>query len=268
MKATELLHAGRLSDALAAALDDVKKRPTDTAARFYLAELLSLAGQWERADKQLETIANQAPDALLGVSLFRQLLRGELARHECFTQGRAPELVTEPTAAIKLHLQALVELRAGNEALAAQLLNAADEARPAVAGELDGTPFDTLRDLDDLTASFFEVITSTGKYFWIPVESVEYLELRQPQRTRDLVWQRAHMTVTNGPDGEVFLPAIYAATYTQTDESFQLGRGTDWLGGDASPVRGIGQRTYLVGDRDVTIRELTTLTFQTLVNAE
>ncbi len=31
MKATELLHAGRLSDALAAALDDVKKRPTDTA---------------------------------------------------------------------------------------------------------------------------------------------------------------------------------------------------------------------------------------------
>ena len=53
----ELFQAGKLNDAITAALDTVKKKPTDTDARGQLVELLFFSGDLERADKQLETIA-------------------------------------------------------------------------------------------------------------------------------------------------------------------------------------------------------------------
>ena len=49
---------------------------------------------------------------------------------------------------------------------ALRLLDQAAEQRPAVRGTVDGQPFSGLRDLDDLNASFMEVLTSTGKYYW------------------------------------------------------------------------------------------------------
>ena len=39
-------------------------------------------------------------------------------------------------------------------------------------------------------------------------------------------------------------------------DSARLGRITDWVGGDGSPVRGIGQRSFLLGDESVGILEL------------
>ena len=50
------------------------------------------------------------------------------------------------------------------------------------------------------------MLTSTGKYYWIPMERVEMIEFHDPARPRDLLWRRAHMVVRGGPDGEVFLP--------------------------------------------------------------
>ena len=44
--------------------------------------------------------------------------------------------------------------------------------RPVVAGRRDGTDFADFRDADDLWAGNFEVLTTTGKYFWIPTERV------------------------------------------------------------------------------------------------
>ena len=74
---------------------------------------------------------------------------------------------------IELHLEASICLREGDQAKAAQLLAEAEESRPHPTGTCDGKPFDDLRDLDDLVAPVFEVLTSTGKYYWIPMERVE-----------------------------------------------------------------------------------------------
>ncbi|MEI7815483.1 MAG: type VI secretion system accessory protein TagJ, partial [Coriobacteriia bacterium] len=72
------------------------------------------------------------------------------------------------------------------------------------------------------------VLTSTGKYYWIPLEAVELAEFRPPERPRDLLWRPTHMVVTDGPDGEVFLPTIYPLTFANGDDQLRLGRGTDW----------------------------------------
>src|SRR5439155_24520554 len=132
--------------------------------------------------------------------------------------------------------------------------------RPRVRGTCDGQPFTDLRDLDDLTAPVFEVLTSNGKYYWVPVERVERVEFRPPARPRDLLWQRAHMVVRGGPDGEVYLPTLYAGSHAEADENLALGRATDWRGGNGEPTRGVGQRNLLVGDDCRAVLELKELT--------
>ena len=56
------------------------------------------------------------------------------------------------------------------------MLGRAEEQRVKLTGACDEQPFDDLRDVDELTSSFFEVLTSTGKYYWIPLERVESVE--------------------------------------------------------------------------------------------
>ena len=262
MTPSEFYQAGRLNDAIDAALAEVKKNPTDTARRGWLCELLCFAGAWERADKQLETIGQQDPQVIPTLSLFRQLIRGEQARQQFFEEGRLPEFLGEPTPALRVHLQASIATREKKVTEAASLLVQAEEQRTKVRGTCNNQAFDDFRDLDDLTASFFEVLTSTGKYYWIPFESVESVEFHAPERPRDLIWRRAHMIVTNGPDGEVFLPALYPLTFAGTDEQLRLGRGTAWSGEEGEPIRGSGQRMFLVGEQAQSILELKEMQFQ------
>jgi len=54
--AKEMLDAGDLRGAIAATTGDVKKNPTDTQRRIFLFELLCFAGDWDRAEKQIEAV--------------------------------------------------------------------------------------------------------------------------------------------------------------------------------------------------------------------
>jgi type VI secretion system protein ImpE len=69
------------------------------------------------------------------------------------------------------------------------------------------------------------------------------------------------MSVREGPDGDVYVPAIYAPSEGLDDPSLLLGRSTDWSGPEEGPVRGLGQRTFLLGEEAATIMELKSLTF-------
>ena len=255
-KAQEHYREGRLQEALTAATGDVRQRPTDSGRRTFLCELLCLAGDLERADRQLDALSHQQPDGALSTSLFRQVLRAEQARQQFFTDGRLPELLGPPPPALKLLLEASIRLREGQTGEAAELLARAEEERPRVTGICDGTAFDDLRDLDDRTASVLEVLTSNGKYYWVPLERVELIEFRPPARPRDLLWRRAHLIVRDGPDGEVFLPTLYAGSQAEPDDRLRLGRATEWRGGDGTPTWGVGQRTLLVGDEARPILEI------------
>ena len=260
MNATQLYETGQLADAVAAAGDEVKRHPADPGKRMFLAELLCFTGQFDRADKQLEVLGHQEPKALLEVSTLRQLLRAEQARQQFYAEGRLPEFLEQPSERLKRHLEASIRIREGQPGEAAQLLQQAEAERPPVAGTCNGQPFADLRDVDDLCASLFEVLTSTGKYYWVPMERVESMEFVAPKRPRDLVWRSVHMVVLGGPDGQVFLPALYAGTHNESDDRLRLGRMTDWRGGDGSPVRGVGQRTFLVGEESPSILELKEIT--------
>lgn len=261
MTAQDLLNAP-LDEAIAAMNGRVKANPSDAKPRIYLAELLCLAGNLERADLQLDTASKVDTTVAVWVAAFRNVLRAELSRREVFEQGRAPEFVGQPGPVLTAHLKALLALREGAGAEAADLLALAETARKAVAGQCNGSAFEDFRDLNDLTANFLEVLTGGGAYYWIPLDQIGSIEFLAPQRTRDLIWRRARVEVTDGPEGEVFIPTLYAGSHDATcANDIRIGRATDWVELEGGVVRGLGQRSFLVGEEDLSIMALEAIEF-------
>jgi type VI secretion system protein ImpE len=260
-----LFRAGKLTAAIEAANTAVRNKPGDFAQRVLLAEFLIFSGNLQRADVILDAAAQTDPTTAVVVAEFRQLLRADIARRQCLAEGRVPEFLGEPTPALRATLAALVALRAGEVDEAARQAAEAETSRPRVAGSMKQTagevPFDDFRDGDDLYAGFFEVLTTTGKYYWIPTERVASIELHPPRRPRDLAWRRASMSVIDGPDGEVYLPALYVSAQPGPSDDISLGRTTEWLGEEEGLVRGIGQRVFLIGDEAYGITDLSGLQF-------
>jgi type VI secretion system protein ImpE len=263
--AGRLFRDGRLTDAVVAANASVRAKPSDPTRRILLAELLLFAGNLERADVVLDACGDLDPTLAVIAAEFRQLVRAETARRQLFSEGRVPEFLDGIKANQRASLAALVALREGNAAEAGRLAAEAEAVRRHPMGETAGMAFDDLRDADDLLAGTLEILTTTGKYFWVPIEQVAQLEFHPPRRPRGLYWRRASMQVADGPDGDVYLPAIYAAAPgdAMLTDAQRLGRETNWAqAGEDAPVRGVGAKTFLLGDDAVTMMEMTTLTFK------
>jgi type VI secretion system protein ImpE len=258
---SERFDAGDLSGATDATLRLVKAHPTDTGKRAFLCELFCFAGDWDRADKQLELITKQDPETMVGAGLIRQLIRAATARQEFYQQGHLPEFVGEVPPLLQQHLKASVALRDRDVSQAAHLLAEAEQQRTPTSGRCNGKPFDDWRDLDDLCAPFFEIFTTNGKYYWIPIDQVQVIEFRAPQHARDLLWRSAHLTFADGADAEVFLPALYVDSPASSSDRLRLGRMTEWREEGDGITRGIGQRMFLAGDEAQAIMELERLEF-------
>ncbi|MEA2769031.1 MAG: type secretion system protein ImpE, partial [Acetobacteraceae bacterium] len=97
--------------------------------------------------------------------------------------------------------------------------------------------------------------------FWIPTECIETISFDKPKRARDLYWRRVSMSVRGGPDGVVYLPAIYGDDNPDLGDELRLGRATDWIEGSGGPVRGVGQRMFLAGQDLVSVMDVTEIGF-------
>jgi type VI secretion system protein ImpE len=256
MDAAERYRAGDLTKAIELANAAVREKPADLVRRGFLSEMLCFAGNLDRADAQLEIVANQSPTSAMGVSLLRQLIRAARCRQEHFQSGRVPDVLQQPDEPMRRRLEAVAAARAGDAARTAELLQAVEAGRGTVPGRMGGETFDDLRDLDDQFAGVFEVLTSTGKYYWVPTASVTRFAPRRPERPIDLLWLPVEMTVRDGPEGVVYMPTIYGDTGAADGDAQLLGRATDWIEGANGVVRGHGLRMFLVGGRDLSPFEL------------
>ena len=68
------------------------------------------------------------------------------------------------------------------------------------------------------------------------------------------------MSVDAGTRRRRLIPVVYAGDDAMTEPQ-RLGRETDWQQAEGGPVRGVGQRVFLLGEDDVAIMELGKLTF-------
>jgi type VI secretion system protein ImpE len=260
--AGDAFKAGDIAGAIAAAQAQVKAAPRDSGARWFLAELLLFSGDAERADRMLDAAVLDDPSP--AVMEFRKLLRAEVIRQQVWAEGRAPKFSgDDATEAQNAAIRATVLARAGELAEAAAEADRAEAARTRIGGEAelaDGTriTFDDFRDADDLAAPMFEVLTAGGDHILVPIERIAALEFDAPRRPRDLAWRRTNIELRDGTDGVVYAPTIYPGAATLSD-ALKLGRATEWS--ETMPVRGAGQRMFLVGEEAVALADLKSVRF-------
>ncbi len=259
-EAKELLAAGRLNEAIEELLRQVKANPNDSASRTFLFELSCLAGDWDRAERQLDVIGHQSNEAQLGVMVYRANINAERERRRVFTEAVQPHFLREPPAYIDLHVEALSQVSRGQMAEARATLDRAEEERPAIAGKLSGTEFQDFRDYDDFIAPVLELIVK-DKYVWLPFEQIKSIQISPPRQLRDMIWASARVEALDGTVGEVYMPTLYVGTTGAANDQVRLGRMTDSRQLSDDLYWTLGLRLFLVDGEDKTLFEATPVEF-------
>jgi type VI secretion system protein ImpE len=263
-----LVESGRLDEAVAALTAAVKANPNDGQSRVSLFEVLCVAGDYERAGRQLEVFSQggQNPEVDLAVQVYRDLLAGERHRAKVFSGAAAPRFLFPPPDYVTGALE-VVHTLAKAPADAGDKLAAVEESTPVFKGQMAGTPFSQFRDADDRVAAVLELFHGSD-YVWLPLAQIARIEITPPRRLRELVWVHAHVETYEGSGGDVFLPVRYPGSASDADPEVRLGRQTVWDAVEDKVVVGRGRRVFLVDDREVSLLELGATEFETAPAAQ
>src|ERR1017187_1248699 len=192
-----LYKAGQLRAAIDALGAKLKKQPLDTKRRTFLFELLCFAGEFDRAEKQINILSDAGPEAASGALLYRSALHAERERQDMFARGALPLGATHPSRS----------------------------------GQLNGDEFAALSDADPRIGAHLEAFIA-GSYTWIPFRYIESIETQPPKRLRDLLWLPALVSTTSEfrfrDLGEILLPAIAPLSWKHNDDEVRLSRTTVW----------------------------------------
>ena len=256
MIGTDLLEAGRLSEAIERVAGEVKAKPVDLAARTFYFELLLLAGDLDRAAKQLEVLANASAALVGGAGLYLGAIQAERERRQFFHGGPRPKLLCEaPYSA--MYMEAIMHHAAGNSTAAMEQLQAAMDLELALHGTLNHGEVHGVNDSNDLLGPFLEVVME-HHCAWVPWEAIQSLTIPQPRYLRDTVWTPASLALHSGDHGEVLLFSLYVDSHLRDDE-IKLGRRTVWEQSDAGFTVAFGQKVIATDDHDWPILEIRNL---------
>ena len=248
-QAKELVQGGLLHAAIESVTQAVKGDPVNGMLRTVLFELLCFAGDWDRAEKQLDVIGHQDAKTEIGVLTYRQLIAGEKARRRVFEQGVQPHFFQEPPSYIDRQLRALMERRQGLSEAAVKTLDEVMAQWPQLGGRINGRRFDEFRDADDTLGPVLEVLVR-DQYAWLPFEQITRVEFQTPKRLRDTLWVEARIETKDHTLAQVFVPVLYVRSSEQSDERLKLGRMTDWLALGNDRFQGVGQRMFWVDNSE------------------
>ncbi len=236
MKAEDLFREGNLDEAIRVLGSDLRDDPASVPKRTFLFELLCFAGEFDRAEKQLDLLGDQNKDAMLASLLYRGAISAERTRQQMFEGG---------TLAPK-------------------------GEHPPINGVLNGKPFSSISDGDPRLGSRLEVIAG-GDYLWIGFEHIAQLSIEAPKRLRDLLWIPAKLRA--GPSfkgqnlGDVLIPALAPGSVSSEDPSIRLGRVTEWFRDEDRIEFPLGRKVLLVDGEEIPLLEVRSLEIQAASSA-
>jgi len=236
MTALELYRNGELKEAIKVLGEELRSHPLDTKRRTFLFELLCFAGNFDRAEKQLDVLADSSTQSAAGALMYRSALHAERTRQDLFAKRAYPEAISsiEPQT-----------------------------------GTWNGENFSIIHDADPRIGANLEVFIA-GSYTWIPMKYMENLEIAKPESLRDLIWARARVQTSSAfrlqDLGEVLLPVLSPFSFQQADEVVQLGRSSVWEISDAGVETPFGQKLMWIDGEEIPLLEIRSIDWNS--NAE
>jgi len=246
------IRAGQPRATLASLTAAVKADPSNPRLRIFLAQLLCLLGQWERAHTQLNVVAEMDPAAGPMREMVGHALRCEKIRAAVFAGHRSPMVFGEPEAWLAGLIESLLQAAAGQADLSRNLAAHAFEAAPANAGKINGVPFEWIADADSRLGPVLEAMVN-GRYYWIPFIRLARVDIEAPTDLRDIVWLPAQLRFTNGGEAIAMLPTRYPGSEHSEDELIVMARKTEWRADGEDRWLGLGQRVLAAdsGEHDL-----------------
>jgi len=253
--AEALFREGHLAESLGELQKEIRQRPSDSRLRVFLAQLLMLAGEWDRALNQLNVAGELDSSSLPLMYLYSAAIQCERMREAVFNGERAPLVFGEPEPWIAQLIHGLTLQAQGHSEKAAQAREEALDTAPATAGILNGIEFDWIADADSRLGPVLEVILN-GVYYWVPFSRIRTLVIEPPADARDLVWLPAQFTWTNEGQATGLIPVRYIGTERSTDNSILLSRRTEWREISEGAFAGAGQRVLTSSSDEVGLLEV------------
>jgi len=220
-----LYREGKLREAIKTLGDELRTNPLDAKRRTFLFELLLFAGEYDRAEKQLDLMAGANAEAAAGTMLYRSALHAERTRQSMFANRETPPVKPEAVHG----------------------------------GVWNGTAFSEISDSDPRIGPNLEVFLA-GSYTWIPIHYLRRLEVEPPGNLRDLIWARARVETSSDfrlqELGEVLLPVLCPLSSRHADESVHLGRESVWEADDVFGEIPYGAKLMVVDGADVPLLEI------------
>jgi type VI secretion system protein ImpE len=253
--AEQAFKSGDLAMALTLLQSDIRQRPQDAKLRIFLAQLLMVLGQWDRALTQLKVLEEMDAGTLPMVRTYQAAIQCERLRASVFAGERSPLVFGDPQPWLALLIQAIALLSQGHTQKAAELRAQAFEQAPTSAGSLNGAEFAWVSDADSRLGPVLEVLIN-GAYYWMPVNRLSRVEIEAPTDMRDLVWLPAQLTLVNGGEVAALIPSRYVGSETVEDAQIRMARRTDWQQLDADTFVGSGQRVIATDTAEIGLLEL------------
>jgi type VI secretion system protein ImpE len=220
-----LYREGKLREAIKALGDELRSNPLDAKRRTFLFELLLFAGEYDRAEKQLDLLAGTGKDAAAGTLLYRSGLYAERTRQAMFANRETPPVKEEAV----------------------------------YGGTWNGKPFEEISDADPRIGANLEVFIA-GSYTWIPIHYLRALEIEPPKNLRDLIWASARVDTSSDfrlqELGEVLLPVLCPLSSRHADEPVHLGRESAWEPDETYGEIPYGAKMMVVDGVEVPLLEL------------
>ena len=257
--ADDLLRSGDLDGARAALVETVRSEPANVPARMFLFQLLAVAGEWDKARRQLATIAQMSGEAQMLAVAYGQAIDAEAVRANVFAgKVRANQHVASPW--VDGVIDAIEHFASGRIAEGDAARDAAFDDAAETPGEIDGEKFDWIADADGRFGPCFEAIIA-GKYGLQAFDQVEWINSSGAGDLRDIVWYPVQIGFKSGQSVAAMLPARYPGSEFSTSVPERLGRATSWVDQDWGQA-GIGQHIWsLSTETDLDLLSLRKLSF-------
>ncbi len=243
--ADTLLRSGDLDGARSALVETVRAEPANQQARMFLFQLLAAAGEWDKARRQLDTLAQLSGEAQMLAVAYGQAIDAERERAAVFA-GTARARQHVASGWLEGVIDALEHFGQGRIEQGEAARDAAFDAAPDMPGRFNDVEFDWIADADSRFGPSFEAIIG-GRYGLQGFDQVTSITSEGPRDLRDLIWYPVQIAFRSGQSVAAFLPARYPGSESASDVSERLGRATSWSDTEWGQA-GSGQRLWTLSD--------------------